>query len=67
MNLGNTSLRVLTTVLCAVICNPLFAQVPSKAWAQELADRTAARHPELLAVTLQATPAGGSGTTTNGR
>ena len=61
MNLGKAPLRVLATVLCAVICNPLFAQVPSKAWAQELVDRTAARHPELLAVTLQTTPAGDSG------
>jgi len=52
---------VLVTALLALICAPLFAQAPGKAWAQELVDRTAARHPKLLAVVLHAATAGGRG------
>jgi len=53
------ALRFVLSLLAAALCAPLFAQVPGKAYAQELVDRTVARHPGLLAVTLHATPSGG--------
>ncbi|HEY2926269.1 MAG TPA: hypothetical protein VGJ65_05310 [Albitalea sp.] len=52
---------LLPLLLSALLCGPVVAQVPSKAYAQELVDRTAPRVPGLLGMTLQAAPDGGSG------
>src|SRR5439155_5754182 len=59
MSAFGPALRFVLSLLAAALCAPLFAQVPGKAYAQELVDRTVARHPGLLAVTLHATPSGG--------
>ena len=45
----------LTLLLCALM-SPVVAQIPTKIYAQELVDRTAAAYPDLLVIAMHVTP-----------
>src|SRR6184192_3491027 len=49
-------IRIACLLAASLLSLPLLAQVPTKIYAQELVDRTVAKHPYLLVVVMHVTP-----------
>jgi len=49
-------IRIACLLAASLLSLPLLAQVPTKIYAQELVDRTVAKHPDLLVVVMHVTP-----------
>jgi hypothetical protein len=54
--LNHNAIRLAPALLAAALAMPSWAQIPVKIYAQELVDRTAAKHPDLMVIVMHVTP-----------
>jgi hypothetical protein len=54
--LTHDAIRFAPALLAAALAMPSWAEIPVKIYAQELVDRTAAKHPDLLVIVMHVTP-----------
>jgi hypothetical protein len=54
--LTRDAFRFVPALLAAALAMPSWAEIPVKIYAQELVDRTAAKHPDLLVIVMHVTP-----------
>jgi hypothetical protein len=59
--LTSNAIRRALILLAAALAVPSWAEIPVKIYAQELVDRTVAKHPDLLVVVMHVTPAKADG------